>query len=133
MINYIKYVYKHSVFYLAMDIISKGKIIKIPLKLKPAHSHKEMGLGLMFKRKKNFDYGLVFYFRQSSRFLNSIHMFFVFFPIFAVFLNEKKEVVDTKILKPFYPFYAPKRKCKYLIEMPAKYKKEIKLKDKIKF
>jgi uncharacterized membrane protein (UPF0127 family) len=85
----------------------------------------------MFIRKKQFNYVLIFHFKQTSKSLNSIHMFFVFFPIMAVFLDSEKRVVDKKILKPFCPLYVPKKDCKYLIEMPTKYNNKIKLGDKI--
>jgi uncharacterized membrane protein (UPF0127 family) len=110
----------------------KGKSqIKIDLKMKHAISLKDQTIGLMFEKKKNFNYCLVFHFKQESRHLNSIHMFFVFFSIYTIFLNAEKKVVDLKLLKPFYPLYVPKKDCKYLIEMPIKYKNKIKIGDKI--
>ena len=45
-------------------------------------------------------------------------MFFVFFPIDVLFLDEDKKVVEIK--KKFEPFtlYNPKNKAKYVIELP---------------
>lgn len=104
---------------------------KYSLKIKLARSLKEQTKGLMFEKAKNFNYGLVFYFKQNSRFLNSIHMFFVHFPICAVFLNSEKIVVDKKVLKPYCPLYVPKKDCKYLIELPKEFDKKIKINEKI--
>ncbi|MDD4662623.1 MAG: DUF192 domain-containing protein, partial [Candidatus ainarchaeum sp.] len=62
----------------------------------------------------------------------SIHMFFVFYRITVIFLNSKKDVVDIKKnLKPFR-LYIPKRKAKYVIEIPVDTNLlSLKLKDKI--
>ena len=104
---------------------------KYSIEIRHARSLKEQTRGLMFEKPKNFNYGLVFYFGQNSRFLNSIHMFFVHFPICAVFLNNEKIVVDKKVLKPYCPLYIPKKNCNYLIELPKDYDKRIKLNDQL--
>ncbi len=83
----------------------------------------------MFEKKSAFNYALIFEFPSVSRLRNSIHMFFVFFPILAVFLDANKKVVDIAILKPFCPNYVPKKECKYLIEMPVSFSKKIKIGD----
>ncbi|PIU22154.1 MAG: hypothetical protein COT14_02635 [Candidatus Diapherotrites archaeon CG08_land_8_20_14_0_20_30_16] len=114
-----------------LNITSKKKIKKFALKIKYAKTVLQQTKGLMFLFKGEFDFGLIFPFKQKNRFLNSIHMFFVFFPICAVFLNSKKRVVDKKILKPFTPIYIPKKDCSFLIELPIKYSKKIKTGDKI--
>lgn len=76
--------------------------------------------GLMFERKENFDYGLVFESNEETRMGSSIHMMFVFFPIDAVYLDSGKKVVDVaRSLTPFTLNYTPKKKAKYLIELPA--------------
>ncbi|MFO8016650.1 MAG: DUF192 domain-containing protein [Candidatus Woesearchaeota archaeon] len=79
--------------------------------------------GLMFHRRisKEGDgyggYGLVFPFDSEAR--RSIHMFFVFFPIDVLFLDRKRRVVEVKErLKPF-SICLPKKKSKYIIELPA--------------
>jgi len=112
-------------------IKDKKNIKKYSLKINHAHSLKEQTKGLMFEKVQNFDYGLVFYFKQKSRFLNSIHMFFVHFPICAVFLNNEKIVVDKKVLNPYTPIYIPKKDCNYLIELPKEFDKKIKINKKI--
>jgi len=107
------------------------KKIAIKITVKHAQTINEQTKGLMFLKKKNFDFALIFHFKSSNRFFNSIHMFFVFFPIITIFLDDKKKVVDKKILTPFYPFYMSKKSCKYLIEMPIKFKNKIKIGDKL--
>ncbi len=71
-------------------------------------------LGLMFTRQKNK--ALVFNFKKNTRV--SLHMFFVFYPIDVVYLDENKRVIALKEnFRPF-TFYAPKQKCRYVIELP---------------
>ena len=110
--------------------ISKNKIITA--KHKVADTVFSRGLGLMFSRKKNFDYGLVFDLERETRTGASIHMFFVFYPINLVFLDAQKRVVDTRIgLKP-WQMAMPRAKCRYVIELPTKYgKKFFSLGDKL--
>jgi len=69
--------------------------------------------GLMFSLKPRT---LIFPFRKSKRI--SLHMWFVFFPIDVVFLNEQREVVE--VLHSFRPFrwYTSKEKAWYAIELP---------------
>ena len=57
-------------------------------------------------------------FNYNREIKESLHMFFVFFPIDVIFLNKNKEVVELK--QNFRPFsiYFPKNKAKYIIELP---------------
>lgn len=83
--------------------------------------------GLMFRRR--IEKPLLFVFPVSSQVECSIHAFFVFFPFDAVYLDEKKRVVDVRErIKPFTPIIFPKKKAKYLIEAPAGWAKKNKVK-----
>jgi len=114
-------------------ISNKKSSIKYDFKIKIAQSLSQQTKGLMFEKADKFKYGLVFPFKQKSRFLNSIHMFFVHFQICAVFLDNEKIVVDKKILKPYCPLYIPKKDCNYLLELPKEFDKKININDKIKW
>lgn len=71
--------------------------------------------GLMFSSKTNR--GLVFFFDKKQKM--SLHMFFVFYPLDVLFLDEKKKVVEIKKnFKPF-TFYNSKKEAMYFIELPA--------------
>ena len=52
----------------------------------------------------------------------NLHTCFVFFPINVYFLNEKKELVETK--ENFKPFsiYTSKKKARYAVESSKKLK-----------
>ena len=83
--------------------------------------------GLMLERKESFDYCLLFDFGSEERIGASIHMMFVFFPIYAVYLDSNKKVVDTAILQPFALNYTPKAPARYLIEMPIAFSEKVSL------
>ncbi|MBU0636014.1 DUF192 domain-containing protein [Candidatus Micrarchaeota archaeon] len=86
--------------------------------------------GLMFLPKKRFDFALIFDFGSETQERASIHMLFVFFFISVVYLDAQKKVVDIKQnLRPGTLFYMPKKKARYLIELPPEKAKEIKLND----
>jgi len=81
--------------------------------------------GLMFS-KKITDIGYIFEFPHSR--IIDLHMFFVFFPIDILFLDDNKKVVEIKEnLKPF-SIYVSKKKASYVIELPNNIIKETKTK-----
>lgn len=73
--------------------------------------------GLMFRKKQN----LIMILNKEKKV--SLHMFFVFYPIDVLLLNENKEIVEIKRnFKPF-TFWNSKEKGKYVVELafPAEY------------
>ncbi len=72
--------------------------------------------GLMFRRRIAEDEGLLFVYRRASVMDASIHMFFVFFSIAAVWLDDEGRVVDAQLARPWRPFYKPAQPARYLIE-----------------
>jgi len=81
--------------------------------------------GLMFRFPKND--GLLFIFKKEKYI--SLHMFFVFYPIDIIYLNQNKIII--KIIKKALPFtlFIPPVKCKYILEL--KNSKNLKLNEKI--
>jgi len=74
--------------------------------------------GLMFRPEKYVKkHSLIFKFNRVAR--QPFHMFFVFYPIDIIFLDEKKCVVEFNDC--FMPFevYHPKSKAKYALELPT--------------
>ena len=70
--------------------------------------------GLMFKTKNTKN--LLFNFPRRTKM--AIHSFFVFFPFLAVWLDEKNEIIEMKIVAPFTPHIKPSKKYNKLIELP---------------
>ncbi|NDJ76604.1 MAG: hypothetical protein GYB65_10130 [Chloroflexi bacterium] len=72
--------------------------------------------GLMLRRNLPEDEGLLFVYGRTSISQATIHMFFVLFPIAAVWLDDEGRVVDAKLARPWRPFYAPAQPARYLVE-----------------
>ena len=100
------------------------------MKVKVCNSVFSKAKGLMFSKKIK-DSCLLFVFDKERRI--SLHMFFVFFPIDVVFLNEKKEIVDIKHNFLPFTFYTSKKPAKYVLEMPVGSIKKIDKKKQVNF
>src|SRR3989344_5172854 len=70
--------------------------------------------GLMFKTKNTGN--LLFDFDKKTR--TPIHSVFVFFKFLAIWLDEKNNVLELKVIRPFTPKIAPKKQFSRLIEVP---------------
>lgn len=68
--------------------------------------------GLMFSKRRD----LLFDLSKEKKLGAMIHTFFVFFPIRVYWLNEKKEIVDYKMVKPFR-IAVPNGKARYVVEI----------------
>jgi len=90
----------------------KGKKIELEVNRVPWWNE---GRGLMFKRK-NSAKALLFSFRKPTRM--AIHSFFVFFDFLAIWLDDKGEVIELKIIAPGKSGIKPIRKFSKLIEIP---------------
>ncbi|MBI2452392.1 DUF192 domain-containing protein [Candidatus Pacearchaeota archaeon] len=82
-------------------------------------------IGLMFKSKNTEN--LLFEFKNKR--LISIHSLFVFFHFLAIWLDDKDNIVEYRIIKPFSFIIKPKNPAKKLIEIPfnSKNKKILKI------
>lgn len=114
-------------------LLNKSRGKKVMERVRLAESFFSKMRGLMFERKKNFDYALVMVLESETRARASLHMLFVFFPITVLFVNEKKVVVEKALLKPFQLNYTPKRKCCYVIELPEEKFREFEIGDKLEW
>ncbi|MBI1973999.1 DUF192 domain-containing protein [Candidatus Micrarchaeota archaeon] len=73
--------------------------------------------GLMFRRKCA---PLLLSMPHASRANSTIHSFFVFFRFDAVFLDDKKRVINVVDgVRPFRVAVVPKRPARYVLELPA--------------
>jgi uncharacterized membrane protein (UPF0127 family) len=60
-------------------------------------------------------------------------MFFVFFPIAAVWLDAAGRVVDTQLASPFHPLYVPQAPAKDVLEGPPSLLKRVRVGDRLRF
>jgi uncharacterized protein len=72
--------------------------------------------GLTFRRSLGEDEGLLFVEAVASRLGAAIHMFFVFFDIGVIWLDDAGVVVDAVVARPFRPYYAPRTAARYYLE-----------------
>ena len=88
--------------------------------------------GLMFSKKPKPSHSVLLKFQKEK--IYPIHMFFVFFPIDAVWINSQQEIVHIKRnIKPFTPHINPKTKATYILETNKNATKNLKLKHKLTF
>lgn len=100
-----------------MYVLSTTKGHRLPYNVTFLTSFLSQARGLCF-RKKMDSFAYFFHFGKPVRY--SIHMFFVFFPIDIVFLDETNHIREIKEnLKPFQ-VYRPKKKYSSFIELPSK-------------
>jgi uncharacterized protein len=89
--------------------------------------------GLMLRRDLAEDEGLLFVYGRPSISQTSIHMFFVFFSIAAVWLDADGVVVTTCLARPWRPYYASAKAARYLIEARPSLLERVKVGDRLVF
>src|SRR3989344_6185674 len=85
--------------------------------------------GLMFSQKIKQNQGLLLVAQKQSKLYSAIHMIFVFFSIYAIFLDKEYKIVDIKKACPFNPLIIPDKPAKYVLETISK--KDLKIGDKL--
>jgi uncharacterized membrane protein (UPF0127 family) len=75
--------------------------------------------GLMFRRTLGAEQGIWMDMDCTTRFLSSIHMLFVFFPIAVFWLDRSGTVVDKTLARPFRLFYMPHHPARFVLELHA--------------
>lgn len=89
--------------------------------------------GLTFRRSLADDEGLLLVGRRESRTDATIHMFFVFFPIAAVWLDGDGRVVDTCLARPFRPLYVPRAPARDVLEGSPALLERVQIGDQLRF
>jgi uncharacterized membrane protein (UPF0127 family) len=89
--------------------------------------------GLTFRRTLNDDEGLLLVGHQESRTDTAIHMFFVFFPIAAIWLDQDGRVVDAQLARPFRPLYVPSAPARDVLEGSPALLAQVQIGDQLRF
>jgi uncharacterized membrane protein (UPF0127 family) len=89
--------------------------------------------GLTFRRALDDGEGLLLVGNRENRTDTAIHMFFVFFPIAAIWLDRNGQVVDTKLAQPFHPIYVPQASARDILEGPPAILEHIQIGDRLRF
>lgn len=93
-------------------------------KIKVGFGNKKIIFGVRRLSYFNYWIGLMFKTKNSENLLFDlpgkwgIHSLFVFFPFLALWLDEKNNVMEWKIVKPFSFFVKPRKKFSKLVEIP---------------
>ncbi len=89
--------------------------------------------GLTFRHRIGKDEGLLLVGGRESRAAAAIHMFFVFFPIAAIWLDKDRQVIDARLARPFRPFYAPRAPAQDVLEGPPELLERVSIGDILSF
>ena len=89
--------------------------------------------GLTFRRTLNDDEGLLLVGNRESRTDAAIHMFFVFFPLAAIWLDQDRRVVDAQLARPFRPLYVPKAPAQDVLEGSPALLAQVQIGDQLHF
>jgi hypothetical protein len=89
--------------------------------------------GLTLRRSLAEDEGLLLVEARAGIAATSIHMFFVNFPIAAVWLDDDRRVVHVARAKPWRPYYASPRPARYVLEGPPSLLDRISIGDVLRF
>ena len=89
--------------------------------------------GLQFKRRLKPGEAIILVKSTDSVAATSIHMFFVFFPIAAVWVNHQGRITTMRLAKPWRPFYASTEPACYVIETLPEFLNVVKEGDVLQF
>jgi len=89
--------------------------------------------GLQYRLRLQPGEALVLVHPKDSIATSSIHMFFVFFPIAAVWINSQGRVTSARLAKPWRPYYASPVPARYVIETSPEFLDRIAVGDEVDF
>lgn len=90
-------------------------------------------VGLQFHKPLEPDEALVMVWSKESIAKTSIHMFFVFFSIAAVWVNAEGRVTSAQLAKPWRPYYASPEPACYVIEAHPQLLERVQIGDLLDF
>jgi len=89
--------------------------------------------GLQLRRRLNPGEALILVKPADSVVNSSIHMFFVFFPIAAVWINSQGRVTSAQLARPWRPYYASPKPARYVLETSPAFLSRIAVGDMVDF
>lgn len=116
----------------AKILVSRGKKKSLLWKARVLCTRAELASGIMHS-PRHFEPAL-FLFPSVSRWRNAIHSFFCP-PFDAVFVDEKRKVLNVVRVAPNNLLVVPRARAKYLLELPAgeAERKRLKIGEKLSF
>jgi uncharacterized membrane protein (UPF0127 family) len=102
--------------------VSKSQTPGVSVKVRYCDTFFSRLRGLMFSKNLAEDTGVLLAEKGESRLNTSIHMLFMNFDLTVLWLDKDKVIVDKVLAKKWYPFYFPKKRAQYVLEIhPLKY------------
>lgn len=89
--------------------------------------------GLQFRTRLEPGEALILANPKEGITASSIHMFFVFFPIAAVWINETGQITSAQLAKPWHPYYASPKPARYVLETEPGFLERISVGDQVEF
>jgi len=89
--------------------------------------------GLQFRRRLAPGEALILVEEMDTVMNSSIHMFFVFFPIAAVWINSQGRVTSAQLARPWRPYYASLEPARYVLETSPDFLTRIAVGDQVDF
>ena len=89
--------------------------------------------GLQFRRRLKPGEALILVKDKDSVAASSIHMFFVFFPIAAVWINGHGVVTSAQLARPWRPYYASPEPAHYVLETSPDFLERVSVGDELEF
>ena len=89
--------------------------------------------GLQFRLRLQPGEALILIEPYDSTVNSSIHMFFVFFPIAAVWINTQGHVTSAQLAKPWRPYYASPTPACYVLETAPDFLNQVAVGDEVDF
>ncbi|MDE1848867.1 MAG: DUF192 domain-containing protein [Nanoarchaeota archaeon] len=96
-------------------IILRYKKKKVPIVVARTNLFEKVS-GLMFTDREKAKALLLFDFKKPH--MAKIHSFFVFFKFIAAWADDKNEIMEIKIVRPWSPLVLPEKPFSKLIEIP---------------
>ena len=90
-------------------------------------------IGLQFSKPLEPDKGLLLVNQSEGVASSSIHMFFVFFPIAAIWINNDGLITSAQLAKPWRPFYASPKPARYILEASPETLSRVSVGDEVDF
>ena len=89
--------------------------------------------GLQFSKPPKPGEGLLMVMAKESIAATSIHMFFVFFPIAAIWINDQGVVTHKELARPWRPYYASPSPARYVLETTPDFLENVSVGDEVDF
>ena len=101
-----------------MELVNRTRCQVVAQRARVCDTWWSRGRGLMFRRPLTEDEAFWFQLDSPGRLAAAIHMFFVFFSIGGVWVDERGRVVDLALARPFHPWYVPRKPASAFVEGP---------------